>query len=251
MSGVKIVDVAQKMDLRNLTPDIDLEDKVITVPDVNRPALQLTGYFDHFDSVRVQIIGYVEYTYLQTLTAERKKEIYREFFSYGVPCVIFTTEIFPDEEFLSQANETKTPVFATGKKTSPFQAQLIRWLNKKMAPCISIHGVLVDVYGVGVLIMGESGIGKSNCRFINNCISLACIAVYKTLNLSSFKKMFFNYFFYIVIGNTAVECTVRINDNNRAQCTKTETSGLYNLYFFFKTKSFDIFFKRLLNLYTS
>lgn len=161
MSGVKIVDVVQKMDLKNLTPNIDLEDKVITVPDVNRPALQLTGYFDHFDSVRVQIIGYVEYTYLQTLTAERKKEIYREFFSYGVPCVIFTTEIFPDEEFLSQANETKTPVFATGKKTSPFQAQLIRWLNKKMAPCISIHGVLVDVYGVGVLIMGESGIGKS------------------------------------------------------------------------------------------
>ena len=161
MSEVKIVDVIEKMDLKNLTPDIDLTERVITVPDVNRPALQLTGYFDHFDSVRVQIIGYVEYTYLQTLSEERKKEIYQELFSYGVPCVIYTTSIYPDEEFLRQANETDTPVFLTEKKTSPFQAQLIRWLNKKLAPCISIHGVLVDVYGVGVLIMGESGIGKS------------------------------------------------------------------------------------------
>lgn len=161
MSEVKIVDVIEKMDLKNLTPDIDLTERVITVPDVNRPALQLTGYFDHFDSVRVQIIGYVEYTYLQTLTEERKKEIYKELFSYGVPCLIYTTGICPDEELLRQANETNTPVFATEKKTSPFQAQLIRWLNKKLAPCISIHGVLVDVYGVGVLIMGESGIGKS------------------------------------------------------------------------------------------
>ena len=161
MSEVKIVDVIEKMELKNLTPDIDLTERVITVPDVNRPALQLTGYFDHFDSVRVQIIGYVEYTYLQTLTEERKKEIYKELFSYGVPCLIYTTGICPDEELLRQANETNTPVFATEKKTSPFQAQLIRWLNKKLAPCISIHGVLVDVYGVGVLIMGESGIGKS------------------------------------------------------------------------------------------
>ena len=161
MSEVKIAELVEKMDLKNLTPDIDLTDKVITVPDVNRPALQLTGYFDHFDSVRVQIIGYVEYTYLQTLTGERKKEVYRELFSYGIPCLIYTTDIHPDEELLREANETNTPVLLTDQKTSPFQAKLIRWLNKKLAPCISIHGVLVDVYGVGVLIMGESGIGKS------------------------------------------------------------------------------------------
>ena len=161
MAMVKMNDVVEKMNLKNLTPDIDLTDKCLTVPDINRPALQLTGYFDHFDSVRVQIIGYVEYTYLQTLTDERKKEVYSELFSYGIPCLIYTTEIFPDEELLRQANATNTPVFATDKKTSPFQAELIRWLNVELAPCISIHGVLVDVYGVGVLIMGESGIGKS------------------------------------------------------------------------------------------
>ncbi len=161
MATVKITKLVEKMNLKNLTPDIDLTEKEISVPDINRPALQLTGYFDHFDSVRVQIIGFVEHTYLQTLTEERKKEVYFELLSYGVPCLIFTTDLRPDEELLKQANETNTPVFATDKKTSPFQAELIRWLNVELAPCISIHGVLVDVYGVGVLIMGESGIGKS------------------------------------------------------------------------------------------
>ena len=161
MATVKITKLVEKMNLKNLTPDIDLTEKEISVPDINRPALQLTGYFDHFVSVRVQIIGFVEHTYLQTLTEERKKEVYFELLSYGVPCLIFTTDLRPDEELLKQANETNTPVFATDKKTSPFQAELIRWLNVELAPCISIHGVLVDVYGVGVLIMGESGIGKS------------------------------------------------------------------------------------------
>lgn len=161
MSGVKITELVEKMNLKNLTPEIDLTEKVITVPDMNRPALQLTGYFDHFDSVRVQIIGYVEYTYLQTLSLERKQEVYEQLFSYGIPCLIYTTEIYPDEKLLELARKTNTPIFATDKKTSPFQAELIRWLNVQLAPCITIHGVLVDVYGVGVLIMGESGIGKS------------------------------------------------------------------------------------------
>ncbi len=161
MSGVKLTDLIEKMNLKNLTPDIDLTEKFITVPDVNRPALQLTGYFDHFDSVRVQIIGYVEYTYLQTLSEAQKKEVYAQLLSYGIPCLIYTTGIEPEAEVLRQANETGTPVLLTEKKTSPFQAEVIRWLNVQLAPCISIHGVLVDVYGVGVLIRGESGIGKS------------------------------------------------------------------------------------------
>ncbi len=161
MPGVKITKLVEKMDLMNLTPDIDLTEKVITVPDINRPALQLTGYFDHFDFKRVQIIGYVEYTYLQTLTEERKKQIYQELLSYKIPCLIYTTEIYPDDELLKQANEHEIPVFSISKTTSSFQAELIRWLNVELAPCISIHGVLVDIYGVGVLIMGESGIGKS------------------------------------------------------------------------------------------
>ena len=161
MPGVKLTNLIEKMNLKNYTPDIDLKGKYITVPDINRPALQLTGFYEQFDSIRVQIIGVVEHTYLQTLSAERKKYIYKQLFSHGIPCLIFTSSIQPEEALLEEANKTNTPVLMTDKKTSPFQAEVIRWLNVQLAPCISIHGVLVDVYGVGVLIRGESGIGKS------------------------------------------------------------------------------------------
>lgn len=159
--SVALKDLVEKMKLKNLTPDIDMEDRRITVPDVNRPALQLTGFFDHFDSERVQVIGYVEYTYLQTLSENRKKELYEKLMSYGIPCLIFSTGLIPDEQLLQTANEKGIPVFSTPRKTSSFMAEMIRWLNVELAPQISIHGVLIDVYGVGVLIMGESGIGKS------------------------------------------------------------------------------------------
>lgn len=159
--SVELKKMVEKMNLKNLTPDIDMTDRKITVPDINRPALQLAGYFDHFDSERVQVIGYVEYTYLQTLAEERKEKLYEQLLSYGIPCLIYSTDICPDEAMLRLANEKNIPVFATEKKTSAFMAEVIRWLNVELAPCISIHGVLVDVYGVGVLIMGESGIGKS------------------------------------------------------------------------------------------
>ena len=161
IAEVKLIDLVEKMKLINLTPDIDLTEKVLTVPDINRPALQLTGYFDYFESERVQVIGYVEYTYLEKMEIELKKQIYEQLLSYNVPCIIYTTEILPDEEMLRLANEHGTPVFATTKRTSAFQAELTRWLNVQLAPCISIHGVLVDCYGVGVLIRGDSGIGKS------------------------------------------------------------------------------------------
>ena len=145
MSGVKLTDIVEKMNLKNLTPEVDITEREVLVPDVNRPALQLAGFFDHFDLNRVQIIGNVECAYLETLTEERRLEIYQKLLEHKVPCIIFSN----------------IPVFGTCKKTSSFMGELIRWLNVKLAPCISIHGVLVDVYGVGVLIMGESGIGKS------------------------------------------------------------------------------------------
>ena len=159
--GVKLEKLIEKMSLKNLTPDLDLTQSEIQVPDINRPALQLTGYFDHFDSDRVQIIGYVEYTYLETLSDEKKKEMYTQLLSYGILCIVYCRNLEPDETFLQMANEMKVPIFQSSKQTSAFTAEVIRWLNVELAPCISIHGVLVDVYGVGVLIMGESGIGKS------------------------------------------------------------------------------------------
>lgn len=161
MNTVKMSKVVEKMNLKDLTPDVDHIEKQVKLPDINRPALQLTGYFDHFASERVQVIGYVEYSFLQMLDEEKKKEVYRTFLSYEIPCLIFCRSLQPDEFLLAEANKRNIPVFSTDKKTSQFMAEIIRWLNVELAPCISIHGVLVDVYGVGVLIMGESGIGKS------------------------------------------------------------------------------------------
>ena len=161
MGVVNLQKIVEKMDLKNLTPDVELEGHGVKVPDINRPALQLAGFFDHFASERVQVIGYVEYTYLASLTEEHKEKIYDTLFSYDIPCFVFCRNLQPEERFLEKAAERQIPVFLTTKQTSAFSAEIIRWLNVELAPCISIHGVLVDVMGVGVLIMGESGIGKS------------------------------------------------------------------------------------------
>lgn len=160
-SSVALTKMVEKMNLKNVTPEVDLSQIRITVPDINRAALQLAGYFEHFTSERVQIIGYVEYTYLMGLPKEEKLPVYERFVSYKSPCIIYTTRTKPEEELLQFAIQYGVPVFITDKETSAFSAELQRWLNVELAPCISIHGVLVDVYGEGVLIMGESGIGKS------------------------------------------------------------------------------------------
>lgn len=161
MESVRLTRLIEKMKLENLTPEIDVKDIRITQPDVNRPALQLTGYFEHFDSTRLEIIGFVEYSYMENMPDERKYEIYDEFMSYDVPAVVFCRELRPDPIFLKEAIAHRIPVLMTKKSTSAFMAEVIRWLNVKLAPCISVHGVLVDVYGEGLLITGESGIGKS------------------------------------------------------------------------------------------
>lgn len=151
----------EKFKLENLTPDIDIKSIKITMPDVNRPALQMAGYFEHFDSSRLQVIGFVEYTYMEGISEEQKRVVYDKLMSYDIPCVVFCRELQPDPIFLEIAHKYNRPVFSTKKNTSVFMAEAIRWLNVKLAPCISVHGVLVDVYGEGVLITGESGIGKS------------------------------------------------------------------------------------------
>ena len=99
MSGVKLTDIVEKMNLKNLTPEVDITEREVLVPDVNRPALQLAGFFDHFDLNRVQIIGNVECAYLETLTEERRLEIYQKLLEHKVPCIIFSNELQPDESF--------------------------------------------------------------------------------------------------------------------------------------------------------
>nr|WP_318683891.1 HPr(Ser) kinase/phosphatase [uncultured Acetatifactor sp.] len=161
MASVSLTRIIEKMKLENLTPEIDVSSIRITQPDINRPALQMAGYFEHFDATRLQIIGFVEYTYMEGLSQERKREIYGELMTYDIPCIVFCRELKPDPIFMETALEHHVPLLSTRKSTSAFMAEIIRWLNVKLAPCISVHGVLVDVYGEGVLITGESGIGKS------------------------------------------------------------------------------------------
>ena len=150
-----------EMDLKNLTPDVDLTKRRITIPEINRPALQLTGFFEHFSNERVQIIGHVEQSYLAHLPEEERTERYKDFISRDVPCVVFTAWDDIDPMLVEMGNTYQVATFFTEKTTSEFTAELIRWMNVKLAPMITVHGVLVDVFGEGVMIMGESGIGKS------------------------------------------------------------------------------------------
>ena len=160
-NGVSVKKVAKLMDLYNFLPDMDLEGHRIKVSDVNRPAVQLGGFFEHFEQSRVQIIGNVEHAYLMKMDSAKKEEVLKKFTSYDIPCIIFCRDIQPDEALLRIAMENQVPVFGTKRSTSQFMAELIFCLSEQLAPCISIHGVLVDVYGEGLLIRGESGIGKS------------------------------------------------------------------------------------------
>jgi len=161
MQTVSLNRIIEKMKLKNLTPEIDTSKIKISIPDINRPALQLAGYFEYFEAQRLQIIGFVEYTYMQSLATEQKEDVYNKLLSCDIPAIIFSRELEPDELFLKTAIEKQIPILLTKKATSSIMAEIIRWLNVKLAPCIRIHGVLVDVFGEGVLIVGESGIGKS------------------------------------------------------------------------------------------
>ena len=161
MKGVLMTKMVQELNLTNLTPEIDLSDMRIMTAEINRPALQLTGYLEHFANERVQIIGYVEYTYLMQLSDEKRMMKYERFISSKIPCVIFSTMTKPSQDMIDMAIKYNVPTFVTERTTSSLMAEIIRWLGVQLAPCISIHGVLVDVYGEGILITGESGIGKS------------------------------------------------------------------------------------------
>jgi HPr kinase/phosphorylase len=161
MASISLQRLIDKFKMKNLTGEINIDKIKITQPDINRPAIQMTGYFEHYDSTRLQIVGFVEHTYMQSLSVEQKTKIYNEILNHPTPAFVFCRELEPDPLFLETAIKYGIPVLSTSKATSAFMAEVIRWLNAKLAPCIQVHGVLVDIYGEGVLITGESGIGKS------------------------------------------------------------------------------------------
>lgn len=133
----------------------------ITIPDLNRPGLALSGFYDSFAYQRVQLFGRGEVAFLNKLVSEDKLETIQQMFTYPLPCCIFTHNLDPADEFLKIAEDTGCAVLQTGLDSSEFSSRLLRILSNIFAPKVSIHGVLVEVYGLGILILGDSGVGKS------------------------------------------------------------------------------------------
>lgn len=160
--SITVTHLIKKMNLINHTPDINTDEILIKDPNMNRPAVQLAGFFEHFDSARIQICGNVEHAYIANMhTREENIEIFDKLFAYKIPCLIFCRNITPYDFIIEEGKKHGIPILTACATTSEFVHEVVRWLHVELAPRISIHAVLVDVYGEGVLIMGDSGIGKS------------------------------------------------------------------------------------------
>ena len=133
----------------------------INVQNINRPGLALSGFFDSFAAERLQIFGRGEVAYLKKLEEDKKSHTLEQMFTYPIPCCIFTHSLFPEKTFTEIAEKAQCPLLQTDLPTSEFSTRIMRILAGIFAPRQSIHGVLVEVYGLGILILGDSGVGKS------------------------------------------------------------------------------------------
>ena len=139
----------------------DYESIRLTVEDVARPGLQLTGYFEHFEPMRLQILGNVEFSFIQKKTPQERASIFDKFFSYKPPALLIARNFPVDKQVLEMAKKHSITLLRSPETTAALASSIITFLRSELAPRITRHGVLVEVYGEGLLLIGDSGVGKS------------------------------------------------------------------------------------------
>jgi len=157
---IKIKDFCQKLQLEALNT-FDVTEMDINVSDINRPGMQFCNFYEYFAYERPQVIGKVEMTYLESLAPDKRHEVLEKYMSYALPCIVVCWGMRAPRELLEIATRQNIPVFLSHEQTTRFTFLAINYLNRELAPHVTRHGVLVDVHGIGILITGESGVGKS------------------------------------------------------------------------------------------
>ena len=158
---VSLTTLVKEFRLEVLFASTDYEKICLTVVDVARPGLQLAGYYDHFEPMRLQVMGNVEISYLQKLSAQERAVTFDRLFSHKFPALLIARDLQPSPECLEMAQKHNVTILRSSEATSAIVSAIIAYLNSALAPSITRHGVLVEVYGEGLLLLGESGIGKS------------------------------------------------------------------------------------------
>ena len=161
MAPVSLMSIVKEFDLEVITSFNNMKDIMISVADVTRPGLQLAGYFDHFGSDRMQVLGNMETAFLERLSSEERFSRLDALFEKGIPCLVLTRNHVALPELIDCSNKYSIPVLRTDETTASFISSTVKFLNVELAPRTSLHGVLIEVYGEGILILGESGVGKS------------------------------------------------------------------------------------------